>query len=428
MTSLYALGWTQHTVGSQNIRAIACIQLLLGNMGMPGGGVNALRGHSNIQGLTDLGVMSHLLPGYLTLPTEKEPDLKTYLEKKTPKPLRPGQMNYWQNYPKFFVSLLKAWFGAAATKENDFRFDWLPKNDKTYDILAAFELMFQGKINGYFCQGFNPLASVPDKGKLTDGPLQAQVPGGHRPAHHRDLHLLEEPPASSTTSTAAPSRPRSSASPPPASPRRTARWSAAAAAAVALEGGRSAGRGQGRPRDHGRDLPGAAGPLPEGGRHLPGPHPQAAVALPVTRGRPRPTSWPASSTAGRWPTSRTPRTRPRRLAKEGEQLATFAHLQADGTTACGCWIFCGSWTQNGNQMARRDAADPTGLGNTPGWAWSWPANRRILYNRASADPAGKPWDASPQVRLLDRQEVGGRRRPRHQARRARPRRACPPSS
>ena len=167
MTSLYALGWTQHTVGSQNIRAIACIQLLLGNMGMPGGGVNALRGHSNIQGLTDLGVMSHLLPGYLGLPTEKEPDLKTYLEKRTPKAVRPGQMNYLQNVPKFFVSLLKAWYGAEATKENDFCYGWLPKNDKTYDILAAFELMHQGKINGYFCQGFNPLASVPDKAKLT---------------------------------------------------------------------------------------------------------------------------------------------------------------------------------------------------------------------------------------------------------------------
>ncbi len=159
MTSLYALGWTQHSVGSQNIRAIACIQLLLGNIGMPGGGVNALRGHSNIQGLTDLGVMSHLLPGYLGIPVEAEPDLKTYLEKRTPKPLRNGQMNYWQNYPKFMVSLLKAWYGAAATRENDFAYEYLPKNDKTYDILQVFELMFQGKVNGYFCQGFNPLGS-----------------------------------------------------------------------------------------------------------------------------------------------------------------------------------------------------------------------------------------------------------------------------
>jgi formate dehydrogenase major subunit len=166
MTSMYALGWTQHTVGSQNVRAMACIQMLLGNIGMPGGGVNALRGHSNIRGLTDLGVMSHLLPGYLGIPVEAEPDLKTHLEKHTPKPLRPGQMNCWQNYPKFMVSLLKAWYGAAATKENDFAYDFLPKNDKVYDILQVFQLMWQGKVNGYFCQGFNPLGSVPDKDKL----------------------------------------------------------------------------------------------------------------------------------------------------------------------------------------------------------------------------------------------------------------------
>jgi formate dehydrogenase major subunit len=168
MTSLYALGWTQHSVGSQNIRGIACIQLLLGNIGIPGGGVNALRGHSNIQGLTDLGVMSHLLPGYLTLPTEAQPTLAAYLDAKTPKALRPGQLNYWSNYPKFFVSLMKAWFGAQATKENDFCFDWLPKNDKLYDVLAAFDLMHQGKMNGYFCQGFNAIGSVPDKKKVTE--------------------------------------------------------------------------------------------------------------------------------------------------------------------------------------------------------------------------------------------------------------------
>ena len=169
MTSLYALGWTQHSVGSQNIRSIAILQLLLGNMGMAGGGVNALRGHSNIQGLTDLGLLSHLLPGYLTLPTDGDPDLKTYLEKRTPKLLRPNQFNYWSNYPKFFVSLMKAWYGEAATKENDFGFDMLPKIDGHYDVLRVMELLFQGKVNGYVCQGFNPLSSFPDKGKVLAG-------------------------------------------------------------------------------------------------------------------------------------------------------------------------------------------------------------------------------------------------------------------
>ena len=168
MTSMYALGWTQHSKGSQNIRAMAMLQLLLGNIGVRGGGMNALRGHSNIQGLTDLGLMSNLIPGYLTLATDKEPDFASYMRKRGFKPLRPGQMSYWQNYKKFIVSFQKAMFGKAATAENDFAFHWLPKLDvPSYDVLRAFELMHQGKMNGYFCQGFNPLMSFPNREKIT---------------------------------------------------------------------------------------------------------------------------------------------------------------------------------------------------------------------------------------------------------------------
>src|SRR5262249_10810261 len=152
----------------QNVRAIACVQLLLGNIGVPGGGINALRGHSNIQGLTDLGVASELLPGYLNLPTEKEPTLAAYLARHTPRTLRPDQTNGAQNTPTFMVSLLKAWYGASATRDNDFCYDWLPKNDRVYDAIAAFELMHEGKLNGYFCQGFNAIASFPDKNKSTE--------------------------------------------------------------------------------------------------------------------------------------------------------------------------------------------------------------------------------------------------------------------
>ncbi len=115
--------------------SMAMIQLLLGNMGMAGGGVNALRGHSNIQGLTDLGLLSQSLPGYMTLPSEKQTDLQTYLTANTPKPLLEGQVNYWGNYPKFFVSMMKAFFGDKATAENSWGFDWLPKWDKGYDVL-----------------------------------------------------------------------------------------------------------------------------------------------------------------------------------------------------------------------------------------------------------------------------------------------------
>jgi anaerobic selenocysteine-containing dehydrogenase len=168
MTILYALGWTQHSHGSQNIRTMAMIQLLLGNMGMAGGGINALRGHANVQGITDMCLFGASVPGYMGAPTDKEPDFKTYIEKRTPKMLRPNQMNYWQNYSKFFVSLMKSWYGNAATKENDFAYDWMPKIDGAYDTLALFEKMHQGKINGFVCQGFNPLASVSNKKKVGD--------------------------------------------------------------------------------------------------------------------------------------------------------------------------------------------------------------------------------------------------------------------
>jgi formate dehydrogenase major subunit len=149
------------------IRTGAMVQLLLGNIGVAGGGMNALRGHSNIQGLTDLGLLSNLLPGYMTLPGEAEQDFPAYLAKRSPKPLRPGQLSYWQNYPKFFTSTMKAWYGDAATAENNWCFDWLPKLDKTHDILQVFEDMNNGKMNGYICQGFNPLASAPCKVKVS---------------------------------------------------------------------------------------------------------------------------------------------------------------------------------------------------------------------------------------------------------------------
>jgi formate dehydrogenase major subunit len=123
MTSMYALGWTQHSVGTQNIRTMAMVQLLLGNIGVSGGGMNALRGHSNIQGLTDLGLLSNLIPGYLTLPSETEPDRAAYMKTRQFTPLRPGQLSYWQNYGKFFVSFQKAMWGKAATADNDYAYD-----------------------------------------------------------------------------------------------------------------------------------------------------------------------------------------------------------------------------------------------------------------------------------------------------------------
>ncbi|HWT82347.1 MAG TPA: molybdopterin-dependent oxidoreductase, partial [Candidatus Methylomirabilis sp.] len=386
MTSLYALGWTQHSVGSQNIRAIACIQLLLGNMGMPGGGVNALRGHSNIQGLTDLGVMSHLLPGYLGCPTEKEPTLKTYLESRTPKPLRPGQMNYWQNYPKFFISLLKAWYGPAATPKNDFVYDFLPKNDRPYDVLTAFHLMYQGKVNGYFCQGFNPLASVPDKGKLTT-------------ALSKLKYLVVIDPLATETSTFWKNQGEFNDVDPAKIQTEVFRLPSTC---FAEEDGSLVNSGRWLQWHYkGADPPGEAKAdteimaeiflrvralyQKEGGTF---PDPILALNWPYRIPRsPSPEELAREFNGYALADVPDPSDPVKFLVREGEQLPGFAVLQADGSTACGCWIFAGCWTQAGNQMARRDPTDPSGLGNTPGWAWSWPANRRILYNRASADPA-----------------------------------------
>ena len=391
MTSLYALGWTQHTVGSQNIRAMGMIQLLLGNVGMPGGGVNALRGHSNIQGLTDLGLLSDLLPGYLTMPRDDEAEYKAYVDKRTQKPLRPGQMSYWQNYPKFHVSLMKAWWGKAATKENDWAYEWLPKLDRLYDLLAVFDLMHQGKMTGYICQGFNPLCAAPDKGKLIDGLSRLKF-------------LVVIDPLVTETSTFWANRGEFNPVDPAKIQTEVFRLPSGC---FAEEDGSLVNSGRwlqwhykgAEPPGEGRadieivaDLFARIRALyeKEGGT-LPEPVTKLTWDYKIVR-KPSPEELAREFNGKALADLPDPKDKTKLLAKEGEQLATFAHLQDDGTTASGCWIFCGSYTQAGNQMARRDAADPSGLGVTPGWAWSWPANRRVLYNRAAADPSGKPWD------------------------------------
>jgi len=154
---LYAMGITQHTYGSQNVRATAMLQLLLGNIGIPGGGVNAQRGESNVQGSTDQAMLYHLFPGYNpSFSAAAHPTLKDYLEKETPK------SGYWSNRPKFIISMLKAWFGDKATAENDYCFDWVPKHTgKDHSHLAIFERMAEGKIKGFFAWGQNPAVGGP---------------------------------------------------------------------------------------------------------------------------------------------------------------------------------------------------------------------------------------------------------------------------
>ena len=397
MTSMYALGWTQHSKGSQNIRTMAMLQLILGNIGIRGGGMNALRGHSNIQGLTDVGLMSNLMPGYLTLATDKEPDFASYMGKRGFKPERPNQMSYWQNYKKFFVSFQKTMFGDAAKAENDWAYQWLPKLDVDgYDILRAFELMHQGKMTGYFCQGFNPLLSTPNRGKVQAALSKLKYLVSMDPLQTETARFWENHGEYNDT------KPEEI---------QTTVFELPTTCFAEDEGS-----------------------LVNSGRwlqwHWPGATPPGEArsdvwimaqlykrlkALYLKEGG----ALPDPILNLRWEYSNPDEPSPDELAKElngsaladvpdpadpskfllqkGKQLASFAACRDDGTTACGCWIYSGCYTEAGNMMARRDNSDPGDAGTYLKWAFSWPANRRILYNRASADIHGKPWDPSRKI-------------------------------
>ncbi len=167
-TIMYAMGWTQHTTGTQNIRTMAIIQLLLGNMGVAGGGVNALRGESNVQGSTDHCLLWHIWPGYLKTPRASNTTLAAYNEQWTPTSQAPLSANWWQNYPKYSVSMLKSFFGEAADAANDFGYDWLPKVDDggSYSWFDLFDAMYKQQIKGFFAWGQNPACSGSNAGKI----------------------------------------------------------------------------------------------------------------------------------------------------------------------------------------------------------------------------------------------------------------------
>ena len=246
MTSMYALGWTQHSKGSQNIRCMAMLQLILGNMGMRGGGMNALRGHSNIQGLTDLGLMSNLLPGYLTLADGEGSRLRIVhvearLQAVTSRPdeLLAELQEVLRQLPEVDVGRRRP------TQRTTSPINWLPKLDvPAYDVLRAFELMHQGKMNGYVCQGFNPLQSFPNRAKIKAALAQAQVPGRHRSAEDGDGPLLGGPRRVQRGEAGGDQDRRCSSCRPPASPRTRARSSTLAAGCSGIG---PAGRLQVRP-------------------------------------------------------------------------------------------------------------------------------------------------------------------------------------
>jgi formate dehydrogenase major subunit len=424
MTILYALGWTQHSVGSQNIRSMAMIQLLLGNMGRPGGGVNALRGHANVQGITDMCAYSEVQSGYLSAPTDADDTREKFLAARTGKPLRPGQMAFTQNFPKWHTSLMKTYYGDKATAENGFAYDWIPKRDAAYDILAIFERMHQGKINGFLVQGFNPLAAVPNKKKLSAAlaklkylvimdPLETETSEFWKnfgPLNDVDSSKIAtevfrlptscfaEETGSFTNSGRVINWKEKAVDPPgEAKPDSeiVARLFVKIRSMYAKDGGTLPepvaaltwpylNANVPQPGELLREINGRAladiYPLPA----TPAAAAAMAAAKPATAGSVKPVAAAAAA----------PAAPPQPLVRAGEQLPGFAMLRDDGSTACGNWIYCGVWSQAGNLSARRDTSDPSGLGVYQNWGYSWPANRRILYNRASADKDGKPWDPS----------------------------------
>jgi len=388
-TILYALGWTQHSIGAQILRTGAMVQLLLGNIGVAGGGMNALRGHSNIQGLTDLGLLSNALPGYLTLANQGEQDYQKYIDARTQKPLRANQMSYWQNYPKFHVSLMKAFWGPAATKDNNWAYDYLPKLDKQYDMLQIFELMNEGKVNGYIAQGFNPLAALSNKSRVRDGlaklkflvvmdPLATETSEFWKNyGEHNDIDtasvqtevfrlpttcFAEEDGAVVSSSRVL--QWHWKASEPPGE----AKTDIAIMSALHLR----------MKAAYQKD----GGKFPDPIQNLWWPYAQPA----------HPSSEEIAKEYNGRALSDLTAPDGKVLRPAGQQLSGFGELRDDGSTMSGCWIWTGSWTEAGNQMGRRDNSDPTGIGNTLNWAWAWPANRRVLYNRASADLEGKPFN------------------------------------
>jgi formate dehydrogenase major subunit len=391
MTHLYALGWTHHSWGTQVIGSMAILQLLLGNIGVPGGGVNALRGHANIQGMTDLAGEGRFLHGYLKPPTPEQQTLKDYIETNTPKPWDEGSMNYWSNYSKFIVSLLKSYFGDNATPENEFCYSYLPKQDKIISWDEAVDRMFRGKMEGVVSIGVNLLANTPNAKKtavalsnlkwmVVMDPFETEMVAFWKHA--------ENPESIKTEVFLLPSSVFAEKEGTKTNSARTLKWQYKAV----------------EPPEDAKEELWFIGNLymklkelyqKEGG----------VFPDPILKAR-----WPFQNPYH--PTAEEVLAleingvalddikddKGNLVVKKGERLPSFIHLKDDGTTSCGMWLYCGVFPQSGNRAKSADLTDPSGLGIYPNYGYSWPANRRILYNRASAGPDGNP--RSPKKKLV----------------------------
>ncbi len=392
-TIIYAVGWTQHTFGSQIIRTAAILQLVLGNVGRAGGGVNALRGHSNIQGATDVAGIFDNLPGYLKVPNPADKDFSGWMARITPKSAKPKEwdsFNYWGNTPRFAVSFLKTMYGDAATKENDWAYSYLPKVDREYSWTHIWDDMYKGKVKGVIAFGMNAVAIGPNSRKTIDALKKSDWLAVCDIYPDETSEFWKSPGITAdemkNIKTEVYRLPGAGFAEKDGTFVNSARWLQWKWAAVPPPGDAKLDQEiLARIFLKVRDLykkEGGAFPDPIlnlSWNYTTPQNPSLADVAKELNGR-------ALADVEDKPTQQT--------MKTGQQLPGFSWLRDDGSTACGNWIWCGSWTEAGALMQRRGTDDPSGLGIYPNWGWSWPMNRRVLYNRASADLNGKPWDPS----------------------------------
>jgi formate dehydrogenase major subunit len=392
-TVIYAVGWTQHSFGTQIIRTAAMLQLIMGNVGRAGGGVNALRGHSNIQGATDMAGIFDNLPGYLKVPTPADTSFDSYMKRITPQPSKPAEwdsFNYWSNTPKFMVSFLKTMYGDAATKQNGWAFDYLPKVDRNYSWVQMWDNMYNGIVKGFFAFGMNGVAIGPNARKNIDALKKADwvVVGEIYPDETSEF--WRSPGISTdemkTIQTTVYRLPCAGFAEKDGSFTNSARWLQWKNAALPMPGDCRLDQAIVaqiflKVRDLYKKDPGKfPDPILKLTWAYTDPtNPSLAEVLKEINGKAlADLEDPAT----------------KQQIKLGQQLPGFSWLKDDGTTACGNWIYSGAYTEAGNLTARRDPSDPSNMGVHQNWAWAWPANRRVLYNRASCDLDGKPWDSS----------------------------------
>jgi formate dehydrogenase major subunit len=375
----YAVGWTQHTSGVQIIRTAAILQLLLGNIGRPGGGIVALRGHASIQGSTDIPTLYDLLPGYLPMPKgrEGELDLRSYIDGNS------AERGWWSNFEKYIVSFLKAYFGDAATPENDFGFPYLPKITGNHSHFPTMLRAYDGGLEGLFVMGQNPAVGSQHSG------LQRRALAHLKWLVVRDLAEIE-------SATFWKDAPEVKSGELRTEDIGTEVFLMPAAAHVEKDGAFTNTQRLVQWHDKALEPPGEARSELWFMHHLFKRVRAHYASSDASR------DWPIQNLAWDY-AEHGPHGEPAAddILREingynletGELVPGFAELKADGTTSSGCWIYSGIYRDGVNQARRRDPGDLDAEGGwvSPEWAWAWPANRRVLYNRASADPDGKPW-------------------------------------